>query len=163
MNRTHPIPVWIFIPALLATIACNLVKVVMTPTPADIPTQPLILPTEIQPQVILPTDALLPIVENTPMPTAEIFPAQAEDPIMAEVQDYYSKGYLPYPNGELTLMPDFSFTQPGNDVHDLTRTKFEAQDFALWADIELNTVLFNVSRLNESSSEFIRSLSRVSP
>jgi hypothetical protein len=58
---------------------------------------------------------------------------------MVEVQDYYEKGYLPYQNGKLTTLPDFSYAQPGSKIHDFTRTKFEAQDFALWADIELNT------------------------
>jgi hypothetical protein len=59
--------------------------------------------------------------------------------VMADVQDYNQKGYLPFQNGQLYVLDDFSKTSLSTDVFDFTRTRQQAQDFALWADIELES------------------------
>jgi hypothetical protein len=120
----------------LTTLACG---IVIDLTPVVVPTQaPFVLPTGIPPQVVASsTNPPTLVVENTSAP----LPTQADSEIMADVQDYYAKGYLPFQSGNLTSLPDFSKTQPSLEVvHDFTRTRVQSQDFALWADIELNSI-----------------------
>ena len=143
MNK-NPNCLWAVIASLsLVTLACGLV---INITPEAVPTQAsFVLPTGIppQPQVVASsTNPPPPTVENTsaPISTPKISATQADSQVMAEVQDYFEKGYLPFQNGKLTSLPDFSKTQPSMEVNDFTRTKGQSQDFALWADIELNTI-----------------------
>lgn len=127
--------IWTVITILtLVTLACGLFVTGATSTQA-----PSALPTgTIMPLAVIasPTTPPLPTVENTP----EITNIDVDSQIAADVQDYYEKGYLPYQNGDLTSLPDFSKTQiSATDNYDFTRTGAKSQDFALWADIELNT------------------------
>jgi len=129
---------------VLAVLACGL-KIDLGQSPA--PTQaPFQLPTGIPPAtaVILPTQSPEPppIVLNTaaPQPTVEINAVtEAPNDVTAAVQDYYQKGYLPFQNGQLYELDDFSRTTPSLNVFEFKRTGQEAQDFALWADIELDS------------------------
>jgi len=134
-NRLHSS--WAVIVSLaLATLACSL-SFDITPAPTQ---TPIAVPTDIAPQIVIasPTIPPAPVVENTS--TSEVVATQADSQIMADVQDYYEKGYLPFPNGDLTSLPDFSKTQPSTDINDFTRAGAQSQDFALWADIELNSI-----------------------
>jgi hypothetical protein len=56
-----------------------------------------------------------------------------------DAQDFYEKGFLPYQNGQLYLLDDFSKTNLSGDIYDFTSTGQQSQDFALWADIELDS------------------------
>jgi hypothetical protein len=138
MNKNHLYSFWAVIASLtLAALACNLN---VDLGPGVVPTQtPFTLPTDIPPQVAIasPTNPPVPGVENTSTP--EVVATQADSQIMADIKDYYAKGYLPFQNGDLTSLPDFSKTQPAIDINDFTRTGVQSQDFALWADIELNS------------------------
>ena len=134
----------VIVSLILVTLACSLVT---STAPSAVPTQTLfVLPTETDspPEVGIasPTSPPPPTVENTsaPLPTPEVSATQADNQIMTDVQDYYEKGYLPFQNGELTSLPDFSKTQPSMDVNDFTPAGVQSQDFALWADIELNSI-----------------------
>ena len=40
----------------------------------------------------------------------------------------------------MVFLDDFSKPRPSNTVYDFTRTGKQSQDFALWADIELNSI-----------------------
>jgi hypothetical protein len=141
MHKNHFHSILAFIASLMfAALACN-----FGATPANaISTQapPTAFPADTPSQIFIPspTSTPQPVVENTPAPTLEIPATQADSQIMIDVKDYYEKGYLPYENGELTSLPDFSTTQPAMEFHDFTRTRVQAQDFALWADIELNSI-----------------------
>lgn len=137
-NRPHYILAFIFSLTLL-TLTCNFL-VSAAPTSVVSSQVPSLMETPTQIISASPTNS--PIVENTSAPTLEIQSTQTtEDPIMTDVQYYYEKGYLPYSTGALTSLPDFLKAQPsGSVVNDFTRTRTEAQDFALWADIELNTI-----------------------
>ncbi len=125
----------------LASLACNFGKTPPTIVPTSEREVPTALPTDIPPQILVPSPTNPPpTVENSPTPSPVETPAiQTDSQIMADVKDYYEKGYLPYEGGELTILPDFSRTQPAIDFHDFTPTRVKAQDFALWADIELNS------------------------
>ena len=124
---------------VLAALACKTVQIA-PPAPSPLPAAPtMFAPPTLPTQGILPPQP--PVAQETSAPTAEMPPTQAEDSVMAQVQDYYEQGYLPYPNGKLTELPDFSYVQPSGDlIHDTKRTQVEVQDFALWADVELNTL-----------------------
>jgi hypothetical protein len=144
MNKKNLRSLWAVIASLsFVTLACGLV---INLTPEPVSTQaPFVLPTGIPPQVTASsTTPVPPAIENTsaaPLVVTEapvVTPADSQ--IMTDVQDYFEKGYLPYENGDLTSLPDFSITQPSMDIHSFTRTKSQVQDFALWADIELNTI-----------------------
>jgi hypothetical protein len=144
MNKNHLHSISSVIASLaLITLACGLV---IKLTPEAVPTQaPFTLPTGIPPQVVSasPTNPPPPVVENTSTPllvASEASATQADSQVMADVQDYFDKGYLPFKNGRLTSLPDFSKTQPSTEINDFTRTKGQSQDFALWADIELNSI-----------------------
>lgn len=141
MNKTSRI-LWGLTILTLAALACNMGKTMaatQTPEPTVVAPLPPTLPPPAA-QAPLPTvEPALPVADTPAPPTAEILPMD-EDPLLAQVREYYEQGYLPYPNGQLTELPDFSFSQPGADLHDLTRSGAEAQDFAVWADVELNTV-----------------------
>jgi hypothetical protein len=126
----------------LTALACNLViNLTSTPAPAapvlptDAPTQAVMIPAPAfsPPPVVEP-----PAAESSPTPPPPAAPTDS-DPVLAQVQEYYSRGYLPYEGGKLTSLPDFSKIQPESVIHDFTRTRVEAQDFALWADVELNS------------------------
>jgi len=106
MNKNHLYSHWTVIAGLaLITLACNLT---INITPDAVPTQaPFVLPTGIPPQAVIAssTNPPAPVVENTSTP--EVSATQADSQIMADVQDYYEKGYLPFPNGDLTSLPRF--------------------------------------------------------
>lgn len=89
-----------------------------------------------------PTIPLEPTATETPtsVPTIEATATDENDQIKAEAQAYYEKGYLPYQNGQLYLLDDFSKTNLSNDIYSFTKTGQQAQDFALWADIELDSM-----------------------
>ncbi len=142
MNKNHPGRIWVvianFAPIVLA---CSLFA---SAVPAATPTQASFeLPTGIPPRVVVasPTSPPEPTAENTliPLPTPVVAATEAMSPVMADVKDYYEKGYLPFENGQLYTLDDFSKTRPSIKVFDFTRTGQQSQDFALWADIELDS------------------------
>ncbi len=126
----------------LAALACGLQIDLGQTTTA--PTQePFQLPTGIPPATAasLPTNPPEPPVQDTaaPQPTVENAITEESSEVAAEVQDYYQKGYLPFQNGQLYKLDDFSRTTPSLQVFEFKRTGQDAQDFALWADIELDS------------------------
>lgn len=132
MNTTfyRPRPIWAAIIGLmLITLACGLVdNFAPVTTPVQMPAE------------LVATQAVTVASPTPPLPTVAIA-TEVDSQITAEVQEYYRRGYLPYQNGDLTSLPDFSKSQvSATDVYDFTRTGAESQDFALWADIKLNTV-----------------------
>lgn len=140
MHKEHPHGIWTLIATLLLlTLACSLFTS-PAPTPAlfQLPTG---LPAQggLQPPVGAPTQgAAVPAsTEAQTAPTAGV--AASTDQVMADVRDYYGRGYLPYQNGQLTLLDDFVKTQMSSNVFTLGPTKQQPQDFALWADIELDS------------------------
>jgi hypothetical protein len=58
---------------------------------------------------------------------------------MAEVENYYQKAYLPFENGELSVLDDLSMAGRSFNLLELKPARQQVQDFALWADIVLNT------------------------
>ncbi len=146
MNKKHVSRTWIFIAAFAPIVlACSLVTGTI---PTVTSTQALfVLPTGIPPRTAAasPTSSPEPAVESSPIPSPTIdvapsvAPTEAINPVMADVKDYYGKGYLPFENGKLYTLDDFSKTKPSSKVFDFTRAGQQSQDFALWADIELDT------------------------
>ena len=123
----------------LVTIACGLsIDLVSTPTVAPPPPP---LPTQAPPPTIAPTDQPAPTAENTSAPAAQpqVAPTEDTSQLTADVQDYYAKGFLPFETGQLTTLDDLSKTSVSLNVFDLSNTHVQAQNFALWADIELHT------------------------
>jgi hypothetical protein len=109
-----------------------------------IPTQtPFVPPTVTPTQPVTASHTISPVPAATetsfPQPSPEVTVTDENSQVTAEVQDYYEKGYLPYQNGQLHLLDDFSKTNLSGDIYDFTRTGQQAQDFALWADIELDS------------------------
>jgi hypothetical protein len=140
MNKNHPTHMGTVITSFaLIALACNLITVAESPTQA-----PFELPTGIPPQTVAapPTNPPEPTAENTsaPLPSPDVPTTEATSQAMADVQNYYEKGYLPFQNGQMYFLDDFSKPRPSNTVFDFTRTGQQSQDFALWADIELNSV-----------------------
>jgi len=126
---------------MLVTLACGLqIDLGQTIAPTQAPFQ---LPTGIPPAtaVILPTNSPEPPAPPaaTPLPATEAGVTDESGNVAADVQDYFEKGYLPYKNGQLYELDDFAKTTPSLEIFDFTRTRQQAQDFALWADIELNS------------------------
>lgn len=142
MNKNYSYRMLWGISALaLAVLACGLtIDFGQTAAPTPVPFQ---LPTGIAPAtaVILPTEPPAPIAPTAALPPTETISATEALPgdILSDVQDYYSKGYLPFPNGQLYVLDDFSKTTPSMEVFDFTRTRQQVQEFALWADIELDS------------------------
>ncbi len=132
--------IWAVIAAsALVTLACGLF-VVRPPT--AVPVQPpLQLSTSIPVVVPSPTTLPEPAAQDTsiPVPTTDLTPTEPANPVMTNVKDYYQKGYLPFENGQLLVLDDLSKTGMSLDVFDFTNTHQQAQNFALWADIELNS------------------------
>ena len=127
----------------MITLACSLFTSAV-PATAPPPNEPAFeLPTGIPPlaTVTSPTRPTNPTASNTsiPQPTPQVASTEANSELMSDVKDYYEKGYLPYENGQLTSLDDFSKTRPSIKVFDFTSTRKQSQDFALWADIELDT------------------------
>ena len=129
--------------AILAfvTLACGLsVDLGSTPTPQPPPPP---LPTWTTAPTVAPTDAPPPTVENTAAPTLTPEPAgtatQDTSQVQADVADFYGRGYLPFESGVLTVLDDLSKNSVSLNVFDLTNTHVRVQNFALWADIELNS------------------------
>ncbi len=153
MNKNHSLRIWATISVCgLAALACGLyIDMGQTPAPTQPPFQ---LPTSIPPvtaailptnppatAAISPTNPPAPPAPDavTPPPAVEAAATAEANNVMAEVQDYYQKGYLPFQNGQLHVLDDFSKTSPSLNIFDFTRTRQQAQDFALWADIELDS------------------------
>jgi hypothetical protein len=92
---------------------------------------------------VIPTNPPPPTAENTSAPTLTPEPAgtatQDASQVQADVSDFYARGYLPFENGQLTLLDNLSKTSVSINVFDLTNTHVPVQNFALWADIELNS------------------------
>jgi len=125
----------------VTTLACSLLtKAVPTATPTQAPP---VLATTIPSQVVAetPTNPPLPTPVDTsiPLPTPDVTPTQDLSQVLGDVEDYYTRGYLPFENGQLYHLGDFSKTKPSINVFDFTRAGQQAQDFALWADIEMDS------------------------
>jgi hypothetical protein len=105
----------------------------LTQAAVNIPSQP----PPVQPTIPPEPPALMNTV--TPQPTVEGSVTEASSDMMADVQDYYQKGYLPFQNGQLYVLDDFSRKSLPVNAFDFTSTRKQAQDFALWADIELDS------------------------
>lgn len=140
-NRSHRIGAAISVCALVV-LACDL-QIDMgqaTATPTQAPFQ---LPTSILPATAAnpPTNPPEPPAVNTtaPQPAVEGSVTEASSDVPADVQDYYQKGYLPSQNGQLHVLNDFSKTSTSLNIFDFKPTGQQAQDFALWADIELDS------------------------
>ena len=129
--------------ALACGLAVNLAPATPTATaPAAAPTQPPFqLPTGIPAAIASSTASPGPAVQDTsaPPPSPEVTASSPDSELMADVMDYYRSGYLPFENGQMHVMDDFSKTRSSINVFDFTRTRQQSQDFALWADIELHT------------------------
>ena len=146
MNKKYANRIWIVITAFAPIIlACGLVTGAV---PAATSTQAsFVLPTGIPPRTVVPspTSSSEPTIESAPIPspTLAIVPTivqtEITNPLMADIKDYYGKGYLPFETGQLYNLDDFSETKPSVKIFDFTRTGQQSQDFALWADIELDT------------------------
>ena len=91
-----------------------------------------IIPTA-QPQQQPATEAVIPTLETDSVTT------ELPSDLTAEVRNYYEMGYLPFQNGKLYVLDDFSRSSLPSKIFDFSRTGQEAQDFALWADIELDS------------------------
>jgi hypothetical protein len=149
MNNKHQIHIWAAIASVAGvasiTLACSLFTGA-APAPAPSPV-PFELPTGIPPNtaVASPTSAPQPTVEPTvedtavPLPAGDVAATEAASQVMTDIQDFYARGYLPFENGELYSLDDFSKTRPSGKVFDFTRAGQQSQDFALSADIELDT------------------------
>jgi len=125
----------------LFALACGLIT---GAAPTAIPTEvPFQLPTAIlpQPTIAPPTLPPAPVPTDTlaPLPTTGPTAVDENSQTVAEALEYYEKGYLPYPNGELFLLEDYSRTNMSAEIYDFTATGKQAQDFALWAEIELDS------------------------
>ncbi len=143
MNKNRPGHIWAVIAGFASiTLACSLFTAAV---PTAGPTQaPFELPTGIAPNTAVPSPTSAPpepTAENTstPVPAGDVAATQAASQVMADVQDFYVKGYLPFQNGELHSLDDFSKTRPSVKVFDFTRAGQQSQDFALSADIELDS------------------------
>ena len=125
----------------LTVMACGL-SVDLGSTPTS-PAPPSPFPTWTPLPVSAPSDPPQPIVQETAAPPATPAPAitatDANSQVMADVQDYYQKGYLPFASGQLQMLDDFSRTGSTLKIFDFAPTGQEVQDFALWADIVLHT------------------------
>jgi len=123
----------------LSVLACGL-DLGFGPT-APPPQPPPELPTAMPLPASSPTIPPSPPVQDTaaPPPEAETAVPDASSQAMADALDYYQKGYLPFENGELHMLEDFTKTNQSLDVVELTRTGQQVQDFALWADVQLDT------------------------
>ena len=123
-----------------STLACSLF---VNLAPTVVPTQePLPLPTSIPAVIASPTNPPAPTVQNTPIPLTqapEVTATDASSQVMADAKDYFQRGYLPFENGQVHVLDDFSKPGMSMDVFGLTNTHLQLQDFALWADIVLNT------------------------
>ncbi|MBI5294971.1 MAG: hypothetical protein HY869_05810 [Chloroflexi bacterium] len=143
MTRKPSYRVWMAVSACaMLALACGLYidlgqEATPTPPPFQIPTG------------IPPATAALPPTAPPSEPTAQPDPAsqptleatataQGAD-VMAEARDLYLKGYLPFPNGQLLTLDDFSLTAPALEVFHFKRSGRQAQNFALWADIVLDS------------------------
>ena len=121
-------------------LACGLsVDLGSAAAPSQVP--PPVLPTVTAPPVSSPTDLPAPAVENTPVPSPEpaVTATDASDPLMADVSDYYQKGFLPFENGQMQVLDDFSKSRSSLNIFDFSPTRQKVQDFALWADIILDS------------------------
>ena len=144
MTSSQARRLWVSIAILiLSALACN----VNIDTGAGAsPTQPAYqLPTAIPAQS---SPEALPVIPSEPPVEAPASPAPAEETLPAnqfpaeikeDVDHYYTQDYLPFKNGELHYLPDFEKTKPAYNVYDFTPIRQKAQNFALWADIELDT------------------------
>jgi len=127
----------------LSALACNLTidrgTNATQPPVNQLPSPALqVLPTEVQPTQpsLPPTDA----PTNAPSPTEEVpSEGQIPEPIRKDVDSYYSRDYLPFANGEIHFLNDFEKTKPSYYEFDFTPIGQKAQNFALWADIEIET------------------------
>jgi len=90
------------------------------------PTQTSLPPTE------APTDIPTLIEE---VPSDEQMPEQ----IRKDIDGYYSQDFIPFANGKIHFLNDFEKTKPSYYEFDFTPIGQKAQNFALWADIELET------------------------
>ena len=136
-NHSHRMRAVIAGLALIA-LACNISVDLGTTNPTQTPFQlPTGIPSLAASATIPPEPVALDTV--TPLPTPGSVATEETSQAMAEVQDYYEKGYLPFQNGQLYLLDDFSKTTPLLNVFEFTRTGQQVQEFALWADIELDT------------------------
>ena len=146
MHKKSPARVLVAIAVLtLAALSCGLYFNFDNPTPSPLPPPPPIatpfVPTLAPPAVATATEAPPPPPADTVAPPPEP-QAAAEEPsseVPAEVEEYFGKGYLPYENGELITLDDFTKTAPTLNMVDLKPTGQQVQDFALWADIELKS------------------------
>lgn len=142
-ERAHRI--WSAIAVLtLVTLACGFsVDLGSTPTPKPPPPPPP-LPTAMPLPTSLPTSQPAPTAEDTAAPTLTAEPAgtatQDTSQVSADVQDYYAKGFLPFENGQLTILDDLSKTSLSLNIFDITDSHVQVQNFAVWADIELHTI-----------------------
>jgi hypothetical protein len=127
----------------LMALACGLsVDLAPAAAPTQAPFQlPTGIPTGVASPARPPTGPPEPTVQNTsvPLPAPNVTATEANSQLMADVKDYYQKGYLPFENGQMHVLEDFSKTRSSINVFDFTRTRQQSQNFALWADIELNT------------------------
>ncbi len=145
MHTKYPNSIWAVIAALaLMALACGLhIDLVSTAVPSPTPSQlPPAIPADVVSPVSPPTNPPEPTVQDTsvPLPAADVETTEAASRVMADVKDYYQRGYLPFENGQLYVLDDFSKTRATNKLYDFTRTGQQSQNFALWADIELNTI-----------------------
>lgn len=140
MNKKQPVRcMWAVITVVaFVTLACGIFA---SAAPTAMPTQPpLKLPTLIPTYTAdPPTNAPEPTAENTstPEPTAEVAATEQTSP--GDMEVFMGLDYLPYHNGQLFNLDDFSKLKPGTKVFDFTRTGKQSQDFALSADIELDS------------------------
>ncbi|GAB4420651.1 MAG: hypothetical protein Kow002_09160 [Anaerolineales bacterium] len=141
MNKKDLRCLWLAITAIiLSALACN----VTIDTGAN-PTQPPTIPPAATqpPPVEMPPTQPQPPVEMPPTepPATEESSSDGQIPaqIKADIDYYYSQDYLPFQNGELHHLEDFEQTKPAYHEFDFTNTRQKAQNFALWADIELAT------------------------
>jgi hypothetical protein len=139
--HSHRIRAAIAVLALMA-LACGLdLGLGPTAPPPTVPPPPPQLPTAIPLPISSPISLPEPAAQDSAAPPAvpEATAAEAGGDVMAEVDNYYQKAYLPFENGELSVLDDVSMAGRSLNVFDFTRTRQQVQDFALWADIVLQT------------------------
>jgi hypothetical protein len=148
MQSKHPYRAWTALSALvLLALACGLsVNLGQEAAPTQAPFQ---LPTGIPASLASPTSPptnppapIIPTVENTPVPLPvepEVTSTAVGSEFMADVKDYYQRGYLPFENGQMHVLDDFSRPRSSINILDFAATGQQPQNFALWADIVLNT------------------------
>lgn len=142
MTRKLSYRVWMAVSACaMLTLACGLyVDLGQEATPTPPPFQ---LPTGIPPATAAPPTAPPPApvtqAVSTSQPASEASPTTQAENALVEVQDLYQRGYLSSADGQLLALDDFSLTSPALDLFHFERSGRQAQNFALWADIVLES------------------------